>query len=327
MKEKYIKNKRFFPIILGMVAVLAFCCTPIRALFCPHKEVEQIVEIAPTCTEAGKLNIVCTQCNTVIESEAIEPLGHKILTYKITVPASENKDGEQVGTCENCGETFTKPYVCMHSETRTVISVAPTCYEDGVEDVVCEECNTKLRSNPVAKLEHSFSDWAVSIEATPYANGEMYRACKYCGKKETKSYEFSLPTNSIYIPGTGIQTSIYLGEFTQADTNSHDLVYSHPWMFGMGDNDPFVIGHSYRTMGKLPRTQVGQYIYLNVNGCIETYQVAISEYATVTDDEQNMIGSDGTSIFSNLGTKTLHLYTCYGSNRNGRWIVLARLVG
>lgn len=75
-------------------------------------------------------------------------------------------------------------------------------------------------------------------------------------------------------------------------------------------DDPFILGHNYGTMKLLKGVLINDYIYININGQTETYQVVISELGQATDDEMDIIGlTTGTSIYQSFGTKTLHLYT------------------
>ena len=93
------------------------------------------------------------------------------------------------------------------------------------------------------------------------------------------------------------------------------------------EDDPFILGHNYGTMKLLKGVLINDYIYININGQTETYQVVISELRQATDDEMDIIGlTTGTSIYQSFGTKTLHLYTCDNGCTNGRWMVLAKKI-
>ena len=51
----------------------------------------------------------------------------------------------------------------------------------------------------------------------------------------------------------------------------------------------------------------------------------MSELGTTKNDGTDIVGLiTGSSIYDNLGTKTIHLYTCNNECVNGRWIVLAK---
>jgi len=139
--------------------------------------------------------------------------------------------------------------------------------------------------------------------------------------------EMDMPgENSIFIPGTGVA-----GKFTivphldQDAVDDNDIIYCKE---RMGENHPFVIGHNYRSMKTLSQTEVGQYIYLSVNGEVEVYKVTVSEAATYDEETNTIVSDTGVSIYETYdGEKTIHLYTCQGLFQTPkRWIVLATLV-
>lgn len=128
--------------------------------------------------------------------------------------------------------------------------------------------------------------------------------------------------NALLIPGASIHANLTVASYTQEAVDNHDVVYS----LDNGENDPFILGHDYRSLRKLHKTEIGQYIYTSIAGKVEAYRVVVSEYARSTGDELDIIGQEtGTSIRDSLGDKTLHLYTCHGWRESGRWIVLAVL--
>lgn len=134
-----------------------------------------------------------------------------------------------------------------------------------------------------------------------------------------------LENNYIYITGTDINNKIVIGSFTQKAVDKYDIVYAEDT--SLGSDDPFVLGHDYRSLGILYQTEVGALIYLNIDNVTEIYEVVISEYGIQNKSKDDIIGqTTGTSIWDSYEEKTLHLYTCYGNNRNGRWIVLAKKI-
>ena len=147
-------------------------------------------------------------------------------------------------------------------------------------------------------------------------------------KEETEVEEHTMTVsreNSIYIPGTGINNSFTISSFTQSAIDDFDIVYTESTEGG--SNNPFVLGHNYRTLGNLDRAEVGQNIYIVKNGVIEIYKIVVSEYGLQNTSWTDIVGqSTGTSVWHNYDCKTLHIYTCYGSDVDGRWMVLATLV-
>ena len=254
---------------------------------------------------------------------------------KIIIYPYKDNDGIQLKICKKCNYKKYIKYECPHLNIDEYISKEATCSEDGIKEIKCIDCEKILESKTIEKKAHIFSDWEND------STEKIVRTCKNCGIKEykksekyynTKSVESkdiisNMKDNYIYIPNTGINNNFKVSSLTQSAVNHNDLIYAYAYDFGLGENDPFILGHNYGTMSNLKKICIGQYIYISVNGQIETYTVSISELAKTTDDETDIIGlTSGYSIFQNLGTKTLHLYTCDNRIVNGRWIVLAKKI-
>lgn len=257
---------------------------------------------------------------------------------KIVLNPSSNKDGIQKEYCEKCKYVKYAKYICKHEHQSQIVTKKATCVEDGIQETKCLDCNKVLDTTVINKTGHNFSDWKENTNET------MLRTCQNCGIKEYKKIQkntsissnettqetqnsSSMKNNSIFIPGTGINHSFTITTLTQSSVNNNDLAYTYAYEAGLGENDPFILGHNYGTMKYLHNTKVGQNIYVSINGTIETYQVVVSELAQSTDDQTDIIGlSSSYSIFHNFGTKTLHLYTCDNRVSNGRWMVLAKKI-
>lgn len=121
-----------------------------------------------TCTEPKK----CSVCN-VTEGRAND---HSWDEGKVTVPAQEDKEGEKLFTCKVCQETKkqiipTKDHVHNHEET--VVTVEPTCTEEGYTTHTCR-CGDTVKDTPVAALGHKWQDATCT---TP-------KVCTVCGATE-----------------------------------------------------------------------------------------------------------------------------------------------
>lgn len=270
-------------------------------------------------------------------SPSLTECSHSI-KKKIILNPSANKDGIQKEYCEKCKYVKYTKYICKHEHETQIVLKKATCIEAGTQETKCLDCNKVLETTIINKTGHTFPAW------TENATNMMFRTCQNCGIKEYKKLQkndsissnstiqetqnsSSMKNNSIFIPGTGINNSFTITTLTQASVNNNDLTYTYAYEAGLGENDPFILGHNYGTMKFLHNTNVGQNIYVSLNGMIETYQVIISELAQATDDQTDIIGlSSNYSIFHNFGTKTLHLYTCDNRVSNGRWMVLAKKI-
>lgn len=200
-------------------------------------------------------------------------------------------------------------------------------YAKGVEEVGVEtEESVKKETDFCEHQINEEQDWTYIKYATPLEAGIRYKHCCVCGNAVIENYTMLLlENNSVYITGTDIKECFTISSFTQSAVDKYDIVYTEVVAFGTENS--FILGHRYRTLGKLYQTKVGERIYLNVEGKIEIYEVVVSEYGLETSSRRDIIGqTTNASIWDNYDCKTLHLYTCYGKNKNGRWIVLAKKI-
>lgn len=294
-------------------------------LMCDHSVTERVVVKHPTCTEKGRVQIVCVLCQNVVGEEETEALGHRFSDYVLTVAPSIGTDGEEVGHCVRCGAAHGRAVVCGHEMTLRSLDVAPCCTAEGRELELCALCGSLVAEHELERLPCDYGDWVIEVYAVPGVCGTRTHTCINCGASESESYEMQMRTNGLYIPEADIDGAVTVinGHIYQEDVDAHDLVYGPRYLRSTG---PFILGHNYGTLGKLCHVCVGQYIYVSVGGVVETYEVVISEYGLQNSSWTDIVGqTTGTSIFREFDEKTLHIYTCYGG-RNGRWIVLATLV-
>lgn len=357
------KLNRVAKVIISIVALSLICCLPI-VLACDHENTEIVTITHATCTTNGLDHVVCVDCDEILESQEISFLGHSFGEYVLTRAPFLEINGVEIRTCETCGFEEYREVVCSHEnvlseivkeplcieigyekvicctcgtpwyneiektthlESHSIIVEEPSCYKEGLEHIVCSLCAEVLEVRPVPVIDCSFGDWKISKYSTPFERGERYKVCGYCKQKQVESYSMTMPSaNSIYAPGTGICHSFYVGDMTQGNIDSHDLVYDNGYF---GVSGPWILGHNYGTLSMLPNVEVGQNIYISVNGNIRTYVVRYSEFAMQNETWTDIVGqSSGLSVLSNLYGETLHMYTCYGKTKNHRWMVLAELV-
>lgn len=117
-----------------------------------HKfSTEAKVVKAPTCTEEGLKDKVCTVCGTA------EGKGEKI-------PALGHKPGE-------------------YTQTK-----APTCTEKGEEVSKCTVCNAVVDTREVAAKGHTAGEWITVRQPSASQNGKMIQKCTVCGAQIGKKY-------------------------------------------------------------------------------------------------------------------------------------------
>lgn len=239
--------------------------------------------ISPTCIEDGKEIIICDKCNEILSEKVIKKLGH----------------------------------TNFHTEIKE-----PTCTDEGKEMTICDKCGSIISETIIPVIEHTYGDWKIQQYATPIKDGSKYRECN-CGHKELSTYSLNLGENYIFIEGTNLVGTLFVGDLTQDNVDIYDMVYSDELN---GHTGPWILGHRTKTMKYLSNISVGDNVYVSVNGNINIYNVIISEYGLQNDSWTDIIcQQSGYSIFNDFGEKTLRMYTCYGEE-NGRWVVFANLI-
>ena len=153
-----------------------------------HAPEETKPEVPATCEGTGLTSeIVCTRCGEVLEEqEEIAPLGHDWGDPVVTVEPRCLVPGEEVYTCERCGEEKKETIDALGHDRVSVPDTEPTCETSGVRGrVVCDRCGMVLEDGEIIPpLGHEIE------------NNE----CINCGKDACTDLEFKLSsTNNYYI--------------------------------------------------------------------------------------------------------------------------------
>lgn len=141
-----------------------------------------------TCVKDGSTGeVVCKRCGeTLEESEVIPALGHDWGDPVVTEEPLCLFDGEEVYTCERCGEEKKETIDALGHDRVSVPDTEPTCETSGVRGrVVCDRCGMVLEDGEIIPpLGHEIE------------NNE----CINCHKKACTDLEFKLSsTNNYYI--------------------------------------------------------------------------------------------------------------------------------
>ena len=153
-----------------------------------HAPEETKPEVPATCEGTGLTSeIVCTRCGEVLEEqEEIAPLGHDWGDPVVTEEPRCLVPGEEVYTCERCGEEKKETIDALGHDRVSVPDTEPTCETSGVRGrVVCDRCGMVLEDGEIIPpLGHEIE------------NNE----CINCGKDACTDLEFKLSsTNNYYI--------------------------------------------------------------------------------------------------------------------------------
>lgn len=73
-----------------------------------HEHTYVATVVAPTCTEQGYTLHTCPSCGDTYRDAWTDALGHSWDAGRVTVPATEDTDGERTFTCTRCGAERTE---------------------------------------------------------------------------------------------------------------------------------------------------------------------------------------------------------------------------
>lgn len=166
---------------------------------------------APTCTEAGTREAVCSVCKTK-KTEDISALGHSGEWIVVAEPRCFD-DGERQRICTVCdaleeesipafGKHELQDSTCVggkqcircnytegtgkgHAFDDWKITKSATCTENGEKERVCLVCQYKETAS-VSKTGHT-GDWVTEKEPTCTQDGSEFRRCSTCGYEETRT--------------------------------------------------------------------------------------------------------------------------------------------
>lgn len=164
-----------------------------------HKAGEWQTTKAPTCTENGLKEQICTVCQEKLGEEIINATGHSYGEWTVTKQPEIGVEGTRVRTCSICGykEEQTIPAI-IHGESDHVFDGAEevlkeaSCTENGILRSYCsfEGCNAYIDAEIPAK-GHTEGEWSTNTEATCTESGLKEKFCAVCGEKTAE--EILLP--------------------------------------------------------------------------------------------------------------------------------------
>lgn len=135
--------------------------------------------IAATCTQEGAVNYVCTHIGcTKVQSEKIEPLGHRWGELQVVSTPTCTERGVAEKTCTECGAKETI-YISVLNHVYTDSVVAPTCTTDGYVNHICILCGHSYIDSIVTAPGHDYR-----VEVTPVTcetMGYTSHVCRVCG--------------------------------------------------------------------------------------------------------------------------------------------------
>ena len=366
---------------------------------CPHTET-RTETLDPACVDAGLTQHICLKCEEIVGQEDIPALGHTFGDFAVKVLPIPNVNGIEARVCSVCDFEEEREYLCPHdnptlraileptcgevgineavcpqceyvqylpigklphAETESVVFQEPTCSVEGIEHLVCVECQNVTAENPIPLLECNWGEWILDVYATPHEAGTRHHVCVDCDRSVSEEYTVELGNNYLYIPSANILCDFAITGFTQSAVDNNDVIYTKRAYGVVDDTNPFVLGHWFGSLTTMWHTPVGAYVYICIDGRIDTYQVINSEYAVEMYSCYHLGQETGVNVFDAYGSamnsqyavygrnhqgedlwpekndgRTLHMYTCHNKSdrpgwkssdgSRGRWIILANLV-
>lgn len=144
---------------------------------------------APTCTEKGEMQLVCTVCGST-EQKAVPALGHDYsATPTVDRAPSCTAKGEQSYHCLRCDARKNVISLDRVAHTPLKDDIAPTCTKAGIRGrVICAVCGKVIETGTTAPaLGHDYVQTAVISEATCTSNGSATVTCSRCGNAKNQT--------------------------------------------------------------------------------------------------------------------------------------------
>ncbi len=146
-----------------------------------HNYVETVV--APTCTEQGYTEHVCSNCNDSYIDSYVDAIGHNYISTVFAPTCTEQGYIEWV--CLNCGDSYKESYIDAtgHNFGEWITDNQPTCTSEGSRYRICAVCEF-TEYEELSVLEHNYStEWTIDSQPDCVKNGSKSRQCVNCGAK------------------------------------------------------------------------------------------------------------------------------------------------
>ena len=170
--------------------------------------------VAPTCSDAGYTSYECSACGASYEDNATDPLAHVSGGWVVEMSATCISTGTKYEICALCGEIMGEAVVIPATEHEmAIITVLPTCAEQGYTVNACKKCGFTERSDYVSAIGHTESEWITDTQATCDSEGAKYTVCTVCGIRMSvgtidatnHNYSETVISPKCSATGTGVQ--------------------------------------------------------------------------------------------------------------------------
>lgn len=147
-----------------------------------HTYNEVVVKEA-TCSTTGLKRKTCSVCNFVLPEEIIQTVNHSY-TSKVDVQATCSKEGVMKYTCKVCGDHYTDSISKTAHKNVKEITKAASCSATGIESQKCSVCGYISKETVIAALGHNYSRYSED-KPTCEKRGTIYYSCTRCNTTRT----------------------------------------------------------------------------------------------------------------------------------------------
>lgn len=155
---------------------------------CEHPDAEWVVIKLNSCTEDGEEQLICPDCNEVVDTYIVPANEHLASQWEVVMNATCTTDGERIRTCVWCNallDTDTIPATDHPCDWR--YTKEPTCTEKGEGEVYCTACGLILETETTPARGHTEGDLEVIKAPTCLEDGEEGTFCTVCGEQLSSS--------------------------------------------------------------------------------------------------------------------------------------------
>ena len=160
------------------------------------------ITTAPTCTQSGLRERVCTICGRK-DIEDVSAKGHTEVIDNAVEPTCTETGLTEGKHCSVCNTVLVKQNVIAAKGHTEVIdkAVEPTCDKQGkTEGKHCSVCGTIIvAQQDVKTLDHTYDDGVITKEATEFEYGKKRYTCTVCG------HYYEVDTPKLIIDRTGAE--------------------------------------------------------------------------------------------------------------------------
>ncbi|MBQ8162858.1 MAG: serine protease [Clostridia bacterium] len=169
--------KRIFVFLALLAAIFVLPSCDGEAV-CEHSYNETVH--VPTCLNNGYTEKVCTKCSQTEIVDYVSPTGHAG-EWKISVPATCTTQGTEINVCTVCDEIIKSRALDKTQHTFASTTVAPTCKDSGYELHLCTLCGYSEQNNFKAPTGvHTEGNGTVAAQPDCNTIGKREYYCKIC---------------------------------------------------------------------------------------------------------------------------------------------------